>query len=192
MFRNFSQQLAAAGSGSTDAKKSMSPTLRTDIYSAIDQVKNWIIGGAGGGQAGDGVSFGPIITTIQKHFPDAKMGLEMIGHAESEVAVVVGGVTNMIMEMSRWEGMAGGMAMRTWSDSLAEFYSRVPPTRKDATAKGIIRGINQNTDVSLITTCEFTARIQIISSLKTVSSRIYGRGSDEARQAEAVLSSKFI
>jgi len=170
----------------------MSPTLRTDIYSAMDQVKTWIIGGAGGGQAGDGVSFGTIMATIQKHFPDAKMGLEMIGHAESEVAVVVGGVTNMIMEMSRWEGMAGGMAMRTWSDSIVESYSRVPPGRKDAAAKGIIRGINQYTDVSLITTCEFTARIQIISSLKTVSTRIYGRGSDEARQAEAVLSSKFI
>lgn len=94
MFRNLSQQLATAATSGKEAKKSMSPTLRTDIYSAMDQVKTWIIGGAGGGQAGDGVSFGTIMATIQKHFPDAKMGLEMIGHAESEVAVVVGGVTN--------------------------------------------------------------------------------------------------
>jgi hypothetical protein len=118
------------------------------------------------------------------------------------------------MEMSKWEGMAGGMAMRTWSDALVEVYGRLPAgSRKDGVAKGIIRGITQNTDVSLMTR-EFTAKIQIISSLKSgelspvigaiqqrslgpdltfaVCSRIYGSGSAEARQAEAVLSSRLI
>lgn len=169
MFRNLSSQLAAAAAGGNAAgeKKSMSPTLRTDIYTSIDQVKSWVMGGAGNGQAGDGVSFGPLVATIQKHFPDIKMGLESIGHTDSEIAVVVGGVTNMVLEMSKWEGMAGGMAMRTWVDGLVEAHGRVVPgSRKDMTAKGIGRGISQNTDVSLMTR-EFTTKIQIISSLKT-------------------------
>jgi neutral ceramidase len=166
MFRNLSQ-LAAANAVNAEAKKVMSPALRSDIYSAIDQTKSWLVGGVGGGQAGDGVSFGPIISTIQKHFPDTKLGLESIGQVESEVAVVVGGITNMVMEMSKWEGMAGGMAMRTWVDGLVEAHGRVGPgARKEMVAKGITRGVNQNTDVSLMTK-EFTAKIQIISALKT-------------------------
>ncbi|KAJ7702808.1 Neutral/alkaline non-lysosomal ceramidase-domain-containing protein [Mycena rosella] len=135
------------------------------------------------GQAGDGVSYGSVLATIQRHFPDANMGLENMG---SEVSVVVCGVTNLIIEMSRWEGMAGGMAMRTWSDALVEMHGRLPTvSRKDGVAKGIVRGVSQNTDIGLMTK-EFTAKIQIISSLKSVCARVYGAGSAEARQAEAV------
>ncbi|KAJ7458593.1 hypothetical protein FB451DRAFT_581675 [Mycena latifolia] len=189
MFRQLSNQLAAAAKG-TEAPKAIAPTLRSDIYTAIDQAKSWILGGIG--QAGDGMSYGSVLATIQKHFPDVKMGLENIGSAENEVSVVVCGVTNMILEMSRWEGMAGGMAMRTWSDALVEVHGRLPAgSRKEGVAKGIVRGISQNTDVSLMTK-EFTAKIGIISSLKTVCSRIYGAGSADARQAEAVLSSRLI
>ncbi|KAJ7230915.1 hypothetical protein B0H12DRAFT_1029794 [Mycena haematopus] len=190
MFRQLSNQLAAAAK-TTEVPKAIAPTLRSDIYSAIDQTKLWIIGG-GLGQAGDGISFGPLLATIQKHFPDTKMGLENIGSAESEVSVVVCGVTNMILEMSKWEGMAGGMAMRTWSDGLVEAHGRLPAgSKKDGVAKGIVRGISQNTNISLMTK-EFTAKIQIISSLKSVCSRIYGVGTADARQAEAVLSSRLI
>ena len=86
------------------------------------------------------------------------------------MAVVVGGVTNMILTMSKWDGMAGGMAMRTWVDTLIETYAQVPNDSgrrtKESIAKGITRGINQNTDVTLMTR-EFAARIQIISLLKT-------------------------
>lgn len=213
MFRNLSSTLAATNATKADAKKSMSPSLRADIYSAMDQVKSWLMGGVGGGQAGDGVSFGPILSTIQKHFPDTKIGLDSVGQAEGEAAIVVGGVTNMIMEMSKWDGMASGMAMRTWVEALAEAYGRIPSKstsgRKDMVARGITRGVNQSTDISLMTR-EFAARIQIISLLKTgecapgkaakmmtelpisVSSRIYGSGSEEARQGEALWSSKFI
>lgn len=166
MFRNLASQQATGGK-EAEAKKVMSPTLRSDIYSVVDQVKSWIIGGIGGGQAGDGVSYGPILATIQKHFPDTKLGLESVGNAESEVAVMVGGVTNMVMELSKWEGMAGGMAMRTWTDTLVEAFGRVDAgARRNMIAKGITRGINQNTDVTLMTK-DFTARIQIISALKT-------------------------
>ncbi|RDB20684.1 hypothetical protein Hypma_012202 [Hypsizygus marmoreus] len=191
MFRNLSSQLTAAATGSNgEAKKVMSPTIRADIYSTVDQAKSWVTGGRG--QAGDGVSYGAILSTIQKHFPQLKLGLESVGNVESEVALIVGGITNMILEYSKWESMSAGMAMRTWVDSLLDAYGKASPgARKGLIAKGITRGINQNTDVSLMTK-EFTARIQIISCLKTVSSRIYGSGTDEARQGEAVWSSKFI
>ncbi|KAJ7150116.1 hypothetical protein C8R43DRAFT_1006282 [Mycena crocata] len=189
MFRQLSNQLAATAK-TTEAPKAIAPTLRSDIYTAMDQTKSWVIGGMG--QAGDGVSYSSVLATIQKHFPDTKMGLENFGSAENEVSVVVCGVTNMVLEMSKWEGMAGGMAMRTWCDALVEAHGRLPAgSRKDAVARGIVRGISNNTDITLMTR-EFTAKIQIISSLKSVCSRIYGAGTTEARQAEAVLSSRFI
>jgi hypothetical protein len=209
MFKSFANSLATG----KEERKSMSPTLRADIYTAIDQAKSWLIGGLGGGQAGDGVSFGPILTTIQKHFPETNVGLESIAQAESEVAIVVGGITNMVLEMSRWEGMAGGMAMRTWVDTLGDAFAKVPttpPGRREAVGKGITKGVNERTDVSLMTK-EFASKIQIISQLKTgkllfvrlntedrtettnaVSAKIYGAGSDDARHGEAVWSSKFI
>lgn len=170
MFRNITSQLTATGSDA-EAKKVMSPTLRQDIYSAADQVKAWMIGGIGGGSAGDGVSYNPILSTIQKHFPNTKIGIESMGGAESECAIIVGGVTNMVLELCKWEGMAGGMAMRTWIDAVVEAYGRVPAgpadgSRKEAIAKGITRGINQNTDVTLVPK-EFTVKIQVISILKT-------------------------
>lgn len=93
MFRQLSNQLAAAAK-TTEVPKAIAPTLRSDIYTAIDQTKSWLIGGLG--QAGDGMSYGPVLATIQKHFPETKMGLENIGSAENEVSVVVCGVTNSL------------------------------------------------------------------------------------------------
>jgi len=88
--------------------------------------------------------------------------------------------------------MSGGFAMRTWVDSLVGAHGKVGAgMRRDMIARGITKGINQNADVALMTK-EFTAKIQIISYLKEVSSKIYGKGTDEARQGEAVWSSKFI
>ncbi|KAF9479378.1 hypothetical protein BDN70DRAFT_834563 [Pholiota conissans] len=194
MFRNFANQLAQGVSGTNaDAKKVLSPALRPDIYNLIDSVKAWVIGGLSGGQAGDGVSYGAHLAVIQKHFPETKKpGFESFGQAEGEIAVIVGGLTNMVLELSKWEGMAAGMAMRTWVDALVEAHARAAsPTRKDAIAKGVTRGLNQFTDATLLTK-DFTTRIQIISCLKTVSSRIYGAGTDEARQSDAMWSSKFI
>jgi len=194
MFRNFANQLTQGGSEtSADAKKVLSPALRPDVYSLIDSFKTWAIGGLGGGQAGDGVSYGGLLTIIQKHFPETKKpGFESFGQAEGEIAVIVGGLTNMVLELSKWEGMAAGMAMRTCVDSFVEAHARASSqTRKDAIAKGVTRGLNQYTDVTLLTK-DFTTRIQIISCLKTVSSRIYGAGTDEARQSDAMWSSKFI
>jgi len=192
MFRNLASQLTAG-----DNKKVLSPTLRPDIYSLIDKTQGWIVGSSqsgGGGQAGDGVSYTALLTPIQKHLPDKTkpLGLESFGQVDSEIGVVVGGVTNLILELSRWEGMSSGMAMRTWVDTLVDGYFRAcSESRKELIAKGILRGLNQYTDATLLTK-DFTTRIQIITCLKTVSSRIYGPGSDEARQNEAVWSSKFI
>lgn len=93
MFRQLSNQLASAAK-TTEVPKAIAPTLRSDIYTAIDQAKSWIVGGMG--QAGDGMSYGSVLSTIQKHFPDTKMGLENMGSAENEVSVVVCGVTNSV------------------------------------------------------------------------------------------------
>ena len=169
MFRNFANQLTQGVSGTNaDAKKVLSPALRPDIYSLIDSTKTWAVGGTGGGQAGDGVSYGALLAVVQKHFPQTKKpGFESFGQAEGEIAVIVGGITNMILELSKWEGMASGMAMRTWVDALVEAHGRAAgQTRKDAVARGITRGLNQFTDAALLTN-DFTTRIQIISCLKT-------------------------
>jgi len=197
MFRNFASQLtAAAGANLNDrAKKVPSPTLRSDIYSLVDKTPGWIAGGQSGGQAGDGVSYGTLLSLIQKHIPETKkLGLEFFGQLDSEIAIIVGGVTNLIFELSRWEDMSAGMAMRTWVDSLVDGYfkaSSSSESRKDLIAKGIMRGLNRYSDATLLTK-DLTTRIQIITCLKSVSSRIYGPGTDEARQNEAIWSSKFI
>jgi hypothetical protein len=170
MFRDFTNSLAAVNAKKdTDEPKTMSPTLRADIYKAMDQAKAWMIGGMGSGQAGDGVSFGPILSTIQKHFPETKVGLESVGQVDGETAMVVAGITNMILTMSQFDGMAGGMTMRTWVDTVCNAHAKAKdavPGRKGLIANGITRGINQNTDVTLMTR-EFAARIQIISLLKS-------------------------
>jgi len=189
MFRNFTSQLAEANGG---AKKVLSPTLRSDIYNLVDKTQGWIAGGQSGGQAGDGVSYSALLTLIQKHIPETKLGLESFGQLDGEIAVIVGGITNLILELSKWEGMSAGMAMRTWVDSLVDSYFKASSeSRKDLIAKGILRGLNQYADATLLTK-DFTTRIQIITCLKTVSSRIYGPGTDEARKNEAMWSSKFI
>ena len=212
MFRNFASQFTAAAGTNDRTKKVPSPTLRSDIYSLVDNTQGWIAGGQSGGQAGDGVSYGALLALIQKHIPETKkLGLEFFGQLDNEIAVIVGGVTNLILELSRWEEMSAGMAMRTWVDSLVDGYYKVSSeSRKDLIAKGIMRGLNRYTDATLLTK-DLTTRIQIITCLKSgertlthvlfweglicpylVSSRIYGPGTDETRQNEAMWSSKFI
>ncbi|KAJ7243512.1 hypothetical protein C8J57DRAFT_1438576 [Mycena rebaudengoi] len=167
MFRQLTNQLAA-----------------TDIYTAVKQVKSWIVSGLGGEQAGGGMSS----EQLEKRFPGAKMGIENFGNAGNEVSVIICGVTNN----EKWEGMAGGMATRTWADALVEAHGRLPEgSRKDNIAKGIVRALTQNTKFNLMTK-EFTPKIQIISALKSVCTRIYGAGIADSRQAEAILSSRLI
>lgn len=170
MFRNFASQLTAANGANGGVKKVPSPTLRSDIYSLVDKTQGWIVGGQSGGQAGDGVSYGALLALIQKHIPETKkLGLEFFGQLDSEIAIIVGGVTNLILELSRWEEMSAGMAMRTWVDSLVDSYfkaSTASESRKDLVAKGIMRGLNRYTDATLLTK-DLTTRIQIITCLKT-------------------------
>ena len=234
MFKNWQNTLAAASAPTSKADpKSMSPTLRSDIYASLDQTKPWLVG-ATPRHAGDGVSYQPILTIIHKHFPDLTLGIESVGNVEAEVALVVAGITNMVLEMSKWDGMAGAMSMRTWVDVLSDAHARIDrhpapggppgPTRREQVGRGITKGINQLTDVTLMTR-EFAARIQIISLLKSgkpifawcplkvlmkrrdrdrtmrsgfrehctiVNTKVHGTGSEEARQGEALWSSKFI
>jgi len=199
MFRNFTSQLTAAAAGTNvgGTKKVPSPTLRSDIYTLIDKTPGWIAGGNQSGhhgQAGDGVSYDALLALIQKHIPETKkLGLEFFGQLDSEIAIIVGGVTNLVLELSKWENMSAGMAMRTWVDALVDdgYFKASNESRKELIAKGIMRGFNRYTDTTLLTK-DLTTRIQIITCLKTVSSRIYGPGTDEARQNEAMWSSKFI
>lgn len=172
MFKNWQNTLAAATPTSKPDPKSISPTLRADIYAALDLVNPWLVGSTPR-HAGDGVSYQPILALIHKHFPDLTLGIESIGNIESEVALVVAGITNMVLEMSKWDGMAGAMTMRTWVDALTTAHARIDraggapgSNRKELVGRGITRGINQLSDVSLMTR-EFAARIQIISLLKS-------------------------
>jgi len=182
MFRSLTSQLAGVsgggGVGVDSSKKALSPALRPDIYQLIDGFKPWAsgsnvsgttgAGSAGGGTAGDSVSYKPLLDIILKHLPETKkLGLESFGQAESEIGLIVGGVTNMILELSKWEGMSATMAMRTWVDTLVEVHNAaVDETRKAQIGKGITRGFGQSTDFGLLTK-DFTSRISIISSLKT-------------------------
>jgi len=198
MFRNLTSQLAGgAGVGNdSEAKKVLSPALRPDIYALIDSFKAWATGtgpSPAKGQPGDSVSYKPLLETIRKHIPGTKsLGLESFGQGESEIAALTGGITNMIMELSKWEGMSAGMAMRTWVDALVEAHTKASSqSRKEMIGKGVTRGLHQLTDVNLLTK-DFTTRISILSCLKTASARIHGAGSDEARQSEVLWSTKLI
>ncbi|KAN0081477.1 hypothetical protein V8E55_009101 [Tylopilus felleus] len=192
MFKNWQQTLAAA---SKPEPKSMSPTLRADIYTALDQSTPWLIG-TSPRHAGDGVSYQPILALVHTHFPELSLAIDAVGNVEPEVALIVAGITNMVLEMSKWDAMAGAMTMRTWVDALTDAHARIPldrtpGNRKELVGRGVTRGINHLTDVSLMTR-EFAARIQIISLLKSVNTKIHGPGTEEARQGEALWSSKFI
>jgi hypothetical protein len=202
MFRGLANSLTQAVTEGDAEKKTLSPSLRPDIYNLIDLCKTWIAGqpGSRSGQAGDGSSFSPMLETISKHLPDMQRSLTREAYsaqAEGEIAAVVGGVTSLILLLSSFEGqgLTAGMAARTWADALVEVCKRTqaagPEARGKATAKGIVRGLTQITDTTLLTK-DFTTRIGIISTLKTVSSRIHGAGTDEARQADALWSSKFM
>lgn len=103
MFKNLNISFATPVNGGTvDAPQAMAPSLRADLYALMDQVKLWLIGDAGRGRAGDGVNYSEAMNTIQKYFPHAKMGLESMGNIEGETSIVVCGVVNMILEMSKW------------------------------------------------------------------------------------------
>ena len=89
------------------------------------------------------------------------------GQLDSEIAIIVGGVTNLILELSRWEQMSAGMAMRTWVDSLVDgCFKASSESKKDLVGKGIMRGLNRYTDATLLTK-DLTTRIQIITCLKS-------------------------
>jgi len=187
MFRDISSTAA-------NAEKSMTPSLRSDIYAAMDQAKPWLIGDSSHARAGDGVSYSGLMDVIQKHFPDAKMGPDSAGNTEGEASVVVNGITNMILEMSRWDGMMSGMAMKTWVDALGEAYVRTAAanqgSRTDMIKKGISKGVEM-TNAKLMTK-EFAARLQLVSLLKNVNAKLHGVGSAEARRGDALWNSRFI
>jgi hypothetical protein len=119
MFMNLTSTLAAANGGQT--QRSMSPCLCSDIYAVMDQVKPWLIGDLSCSRAGDGISYSGPMKIIQKHFPDATVGLALIGgNMDSEASVVVRGITNMILELSKWFVLH----LCTYLVSLSSFVSQ--------------------------------------------------------------------
>ncbi|KIM86049.1 hypothetical protein PILCRDRAFT_816592 [Piloderma croceum F 1598] len=195
MFRNLNSTLAAANAvNGRKTDKSMSPNLRSDIYAAMDQVKPWLTGDLSRARAGDGVSYSEPMNIIQKHFPETNMGLDSIGNTEGETSVVVSGITNMILELSKWDGMMSGLAMKSWAKVLEEAYGMAaaanPGSRTESIRNGISMGVEM-TDATLMTK-EFAVRLLLVSLLKNINSKLYGAGSAEARRGDALWSSRFI
>ena len=112
--------------------------------------------------------------------------------------------------------MPGAMALASWSEKLVDAYQRTADLgRKQELGEGIVRGLTERAEPSLATR-EFTAKVQIVGALRngecfffrtdrrfcvlvysfcllgTVNAAIYGKGSTEARNADAILGSKFI
>ncbi|KAH7103385.1 hypothetical protein BKA62DRAFT_696783 [Auriculariales sp. MPI-PUGE-AT-0066] len=105
-----------------------------------------------------------------------------------EIPIAVGGVTNLVLALSRSDSMAGVLAARAWTDALTQANTK---SRSDAWRRGIVDGINQRADMSLLTT-EFGPRLQVIHILKTVAATLFGRGSEQARQSDAFWSTKVV
>ena len=139
-----------------------------------------------------------------------------------ELPVITGLMTNTILLYSSLDGQAmpGAMALSSWTEKLVDAYRRTADLgRKQELGEGIVRGLTERTEPSLATR-EFTAKVQIVGALRngecgfwsrprcccffsrvthfvccllgTVNAAIYGKGSTEARNADAILGSKFI
>lgn len=103
------------------------------------------------------------------------------------------------------------MALSSWCDKLVDAYQRTADLKKKrALGDGIVMGLTEKSEPSLATR-EFTAKVQIVGTLRNgepaqlitvcsythcilgvVNAVIYGKGSAEARNADAILGSKFI
>jgi hypothetical protein len=98
---------------------------------------------------------------VDKHFPGTQ-----INRCTDEVPVLVGGLTNMILEYSKTEGLPGAMALRTFTDKLITALNALDGSdKKSSVGEGIARGFTQVADPALATR-EFTPRVQIVGSFK--------------------------
>jgi len=173
--------------------RNLSSSLRSDIYTVMEHVKTWLTGELGCARAGDGMSYSEHMNIIQKHFPDAKMEFNSIGNTDAEVSKVVSGITNMILELSKWDGVMSGVAMKTWVNVLEKAYIMAAAADEGRTTlirKGISEGV-ELTDVALMTK-EFAVRLELVSLLKNVNTKLYGAGSVEAQRGDALWNSRFI
>jgi len=80
-----------------------------------------------------------------------------------EIPTVVGGVTNLVLALGRADGLAGVLAARAWTNALEAVCNK---TRTDAWRRGVLEGINQRADMSLLTS-EFSPRLQVIQMLRS-------------------------
>lgn len=100
-------------------------------------------------------------TLVEKHFPGTE-----INRCTDEVPVLVGGLTNMIFEYSKTEGLPGAMALRTFTERMVDAWKKVESDEsRQSISRGIVRGINEFADPGLATK-EFAPRVQIMGSLR--------------------------
>ncbi|PVG04576.1 hypothetical protein CPB86DRAFT_777859 [Serendipita vermifera] len=195
MFKTILNSLASSGSssgippqgGAENGSKGATPAqLRADIYTGIDSLSLWI----SSGKAENGIDYRSILALVDKHFPGTQ-----INRCTDEVPVLVGGLTNMILEYSKTEGLPAAMALRTFMDKLISALNALDGSedkqKKTSVGEGIARGFTQVADPALATR-EFTPRVQIVGSFKNLAAAIYGKGSAEARNADVVWASRFI
>lgn len=170
-FSQFASALAGGGSGghlgigpaAPGGKGNGTPgsALREDMYKAINAAQPWLAST----MPGDGISFRPILDHIIPHFPKTT-----IQFAAEEIPIIVGAITNMVLELSKLDGMQGVIAMRTWTDALGASLKvwnakGADEHRRDVIREGVMKGINVLTDHMLLTR-EFAARLQMIGYLK--------------------------
>ncbi|KAG8789694.1 hypothetical protein FRB91_011890 [Serendipita sp. 411] len=168
---------------SSNSKGATPAQLRADIYTCVDQISIWIASG----KAENGIDYRSTLAIIERHFPGTQVNL-----TTDEVAVLVGGLTNMIFEFSKADGISGAMAFRTFTDKLLVSWNSIEDKEKKIpVGEGIIRGLNQIADPGLATR-EFAPRVQMVGSLKNLTAAVYGKGSAEARNADVVWQSRFI
>jgi len=116
----------------------------------------------------------------------------------------------MIFEYSKADAIPGSMALRTFTERLTSALAAFPGEEQARKVIGsrVVQGFTQVADPALATR-EFAPRVQIVGALKSrewlsrnerapnsplivVTTAVYGRGSAEARNADALWSSKFI
>ncbi len=179
---------AGQTSGSSDSKGATPAQLRADIYTGIDQITVWIANG----KAENGIDYRSTLvsehgcvassvairayeklpwnktertffpqTIIEKHFPGTQ-----VNRCSDEVAVLVGGLINMIFEFSKADSIPAAMALRTLSEKLGTALNAIgDKAHRQVVGDGVVRGMQTVMDPA-IATREFAARVQMVGSLK--------------------------
>ncbi|KAF8311869.1 hypothetical protein DL93DRAFT_2036969, partial [Clavulina sp. PMI_390] len=171
-------------------KSTATPTvLREDLSKAVQEAERWLSSST----PGDGYSFKPIHIILCPHYPELDVPFGC-GPTE-EVAIVVGAITNMALEVGFLESWNGVVAMRNWIDALQRVI-KVWKAKKDDPAgtricEAIVLGVNTRSDPTSLAK-DLASKMQIVGMLKTVAQSVYGKGASETRQSDAFWGTQLI